>query len=269
MNNRKSERKLENVLEEKLLEYKKTTCEITAPNRDEEILKLLVYNEKKHKKSSLLEFFLGQFSLLGRFSLLWELIWLVAFVGLMYYSKYFLGKENMMLLLSALSPLLLIVFATDLSKVLNKSILEIEMTTKYSIAQILLFRLLVHEVIQFGIIFVGSLMGYLFFEQSIAKMLLYGYTPLIMASALFLMIVSRFSGKSLQYAGISISVVFIGIVWMFGSFDLFYTIFEERCMWIWEIIMCCSILLFAVDVIKMRKDVKISGIGTMRSIEML
>ena len=260
------------ILEEKLRKYGQRT-DIRGRHREERILSLLLLEEKTRGKGSFADFAKGQFCLLGRWSLLWELVWLVGFVLLMYGNQVFLDTDSVLPAVSMLSPLLLIAFASDLGRITNQSMLELEATTKYSVSQILLFRLLVHGGIQLGILFLGVLLCHQSLGQSLTKMLLYGYTPLIFSAAVLLLFVSRFTGEALQYAGVSISVLLITLLFALcksGAFlGRFGNPYAEGNMRVWEMILGGSIVAFGIEALQIRKGVRMDEIGSMRGIEML
>ncbi|MGN0426030.1 MAG: hypothetical protein ACI4FY_11990 [Acetatifactor sp.] len=259
-------------LEERLRSYGKCG-DIRGSHREERILSLLLLEEKTRNRWNFPDFAMGQFCLLGRWSLIWELVWLIGFLLLMYGNQGYFTTESVMPAVSMLSPLLLIVFAADIGRVTNQSMLEIESTTRYSVSQILLFRLLAHGGMQLGIVFVGIFVCHRSLGQSLTKMLLYGYTPLIFSGAVLLLFVSRFTGKALQYAGVSISVLLITLLFAFCRFGVFLHQFgnpyAEGNMWIWKAILWGSILVFGLEVMKIKKGVRMDEIGTMFGVEML
>lgn len=257
---------------EKILEeYKSETMKVSPKNRDENILKLLELSKKGH--GDFRDFVSGQLSMFGKVSLVWELVWLVFFIAISFNCKKIFGTQDVLPLISILSPFLLIVFATDIGKVTNRSVLEIEATTKYSISQILLFRLLTVEVTQLVMVFIGAMIWYKTMGYSLPHLLLYGYTPLVFSSAVLLLCISRFRGKAIQYAGVSITVLIVALLGVFCTMSSFegvrIDIFHPSNIWIWEIVLIASVVAFGLELILFRKGVKVNGIGTMRSIEML
>jgi len=262
-----------NKLDKLLAESKERSRMLRAPNREENILDLLERNDARRGHSDFRDFASGQLSVLGRFSLLWELAWLACFILLAKNDPGILGAGQALPLVSMLPPFLLIIFAADLGRVTARSMLEIEAATKYSVSQILLFRLLVHSAFQLMIVFGGILVCRQELGFSLARLLVYGYTPLVFSGAVLLACLSRFSGRALRNAGAAITVMTVlaeGTLRKVGAAgSILPDIFDTRYEWLWELTLGISAVWYAVQVIMIRKEVSIHEIGAMRSVEML
>ena len=264
-------------VEQKLLDYKNTSDLVNAPHREDRLLELLEYDQvlaktkhpKRQRLQNYLDFALGQFCIFGRMSFLWALLWLGVFAFAMRYRHSLFGTGLVMPIISALSPLLLILVSVDMGKVTNRSLLEIEACTKYSIGQVLIFRLLVHELLQVVLLFIACLLGSRLSGESLLRILLYGYTPLIISGAVFLLCISHFTGAALQYAGVSIAGITVCTLLTLAMLNdrtgSFLHIFAEQYLLWWKLALAAGLLLYGTELVRIKRKVRKDGIRIMLS----
>lgn len=260
-------------IEERLMQYSEETHKLTPSRREEKLLELLTIAEERRIGSGFWEFAKGQLGILGRFSLLWELGWLAMFFGASYYFRDLPAKEFTLPLISILSPFLLIIFAMDIGRITGRGILEIEAAAKYSLPQVLLFKGLVYEIMQLAVILLAGLLCRNSLGLPLGHAVLYGYTPLIFSGTLLLFCVSRFRGRSIQYAGMALTVATVALLMFLDKAQelqvIAFSIFAPENLWVWSVALVLSAAVYLLELVFIGKGVGIDDIGTMRSVEML
>ena len=167
-----------------LRQYGQTSKSIRCDRREENILKLMEMEGGQRSLLSFPAFARGQIGIMGRYCLLWYILWLVLFVwGLKGDGMCSLGDHRTEILLSVMPPFLLLLTAGDISRLFSDCMVELEKTTKYSPEQVFLVHFLSMTVIHFLLIPIGFLLAGNTASLGIRELLLYGYTPMTLAAA--------------------------------------------------------------------------------------
>ena len=104
------------------------------------------HRQGSHRQGSLGSFIWEQVGYLERYCLFWQALWLAVFLLVM---KFGIGQydwagqaEGVLAALSLLTPILVLITARAAAKVYQKTMLEIEYTTKYSLQSVVMIRML-------------------------------------------------------------------------------------------------------------------------------
>lgn len=176
--------------------------------REEKIRALLQIEPMPRTRGRRWQFVLEQIGYLGRYCLVWQVLWMVLFWYVMHHGILFPGageSENQVLvLISLLPPLLALLTVEPVTRVCQRSMLEIEYTTKYSLQSVVLVRMLAlgvfHAVILTAVIF-GIHTGA---DSDIGTLLVYGFTPMILVSGILMKLMQCCQGEALRSAGIGV-----------------------------------------------------------------
>lgn len=153
-------------------------------------------------------FVLEQIGYLGRYCLVWQAAWVALFWYLMHHGIPYMGigesENEVLVLISLLPPMLALLMVEAVTRVYQRSMLEIEYTTKYSLQSVVLVRMLAlggfHAVILAAVI-LGIRAGA---DSDIGTLLVYGFTPMILVTGILLKLMRCCQGETLRSAGIGV-----------------------------------------------------------------
>lgn len=212
-------------LKKKLKQYAAECRTLIPKEKEEQIVSLLqaesalrakaLLQEKAPYKTrgSTLSFVLEQIGYLGKYCLVWQIAWIVLFCYLMRYGvSYFFGEtggNGVLVMISLLPPLLVLLTVETITKVYQRSMLEIEYATKYSLREVVIVRMLFLGVFHSVILAVEIVALHKGLESEAGKLLVYGFTPMIIITGILLKIMQYYQGEQLRSAGIG---VYLGTV---------------------------------------------------------
>ena len=252
--------------------YRLTVKSIKCGRRDEKILELMEMANEKKRIIRFPEFALGQIGMVGKYCLIWYVAWLTVFVWCMTGSGFeILGNRQDKILLSILPPLLLMLTAGDISRVFYKSMPELEKTTKYSLEQIVMLRLLTMSVSHVLLVLAGILISGKSIFLNLTELLVYGYTPLILAAAFLLGLMRYLKGENLRLAGASIvagvmfSIVCVGRGLRIGTEVV--DIYAPRLLPVWKTAAAVGVIICVLEICILRKELLNDGIGNKQYFE--
>ena len=107
---------------------------------------------------------------------------LLAALGMLVYRR-MPGAESVYLLLGSLLPLLLVINITDLVRVYNGGMLELELATRYNLPQVCAARLLLFGLVDFALLGVAAALGAAALRTQLLTLLLYCLTPFTLMCA--------------------------------------------------------------------------------------
>lgn len=195
-------------------------CRMLIPKeKEEQIASLLQVNallqEKVPQKTrgSAFSFVLEQIGYLGKYCLVWQIAWIVLFWYLVRHGvNYFFGEAGgtgILVIISLLPPILVLLTVETVTKVYQRSMLEIEYATKYSLREVVIVRMLFLGIFH-SVIFVAEVIAlHKGLDSDAGKLLVYGFTPMIMITGILLKIMQYCQGEQLRGAGIG---VYLGTV---------------------------------------------------------
>lgn len=162
------------------------------------------------------DFALDQIGYLGRYCLVWQVLWVLLFWYLIHHGIPYLGageRENeILILVSLLPPLLTLLTVEEVTKVYQRSMLEIEYTTKYSLQSVVLVRMLAMSVFHAGIVAIVIFGIHAEADSEIGTLLVYGFTPMILVTGILTKCMQCCHGEQLRSAGIGVYALTVVLV---------------------------------------------------------
>ena len=168
------------------------------------------------KRGTVWNFIWEQIGYLGRYCLIWQVVWIALFFYMMQYGvSYFFGESDgngILVAVSILTPLLILLTVEEVTKVYHRSMLEIEYATKYSLRSAVMIRLsslcVVHALLP--VICIVCLHSRL--ESDMGRLLVYGFTPMVITTGILLKLMQYWQGELLRSAAVGIYVMTAALV---------------------------------------------------------
>ena len=204
---------------------------IDEEKKDAAIAVLVEKEIPVRKMGTFKEFLLSQLGFINKVVFFWQVVWaLLFFYAVRNWEIFHIANGNLCIL-SMAPPLLLMLTIDDVSRIYNRSMLEIEYATKYSLKKTVMARMFILSVTNGAILVIGMIYAK---EQTGLKgleILIYGLTPLILMTSLLLMFMKRWSGEQLKYAGATIYIIFAFVVLAARSDNM--NIYRKDLLWAW------------------------------------
>lgn len=194
-------------MEKKLRRYALTCRKIPKDAKEANIQKLLQLKPILRTRGTLWDFVLEQIGYLGRYCLLWQLLWLALFCYLMGQNILPLGGKSgneIFVLLSLLPPVLVLLTVGEITKVYQRSMLEIEQVTRYSLESVVIIRMLILCIFHSLILFFAILYLQDRADSHLEKLFIYGFTPMILMTGILLWLMKNFQGEQLKAWALSL-----------------------------------------------------------------
>lgn len=189
----------------------------------------------EHTRGTLYQFFLEQIGYVGRYCLVWQALWSVAFFWVMQAQiPQFIGGEEgggVLLAISLLAPLLVLLTAEEITKVYLKSMLEIEYATKYSLRSVVISRMAILCMAHSVVLAVCTVCLPEKEAVGALHLLVYGFTPMILMTGILMKLMQYFQGESLRSAAVGVYVLMV-ILAVVGSREYFGW-YQPSCFRIW------------------------------------
>lgn len=201
-------------IEKRLKQYASRQRQLHAAVRKEEkIQELLQIKPLLQTRGSYGDFILEQAGHLGRYCLVWQAAWLVLFHYLLTkgVDYLFLGNNGneVLVLMSLLPSVLVLITVEDITKVYQRSMLEIEHVTKYSLYHAVLIRMLILSIMHSAILTAGIIWLHASMDSSIGKLLVYGFTPMAVMTGALMKLMQYMQGDKLKAAGVALYVAVV------------------------------------------------------------
>lgn len=212
-------------LKKRLKQYAAECRSLVPKEKEEQIASLLqaeqVLQTKGVLQAKMLQntrgnavcFVLDQLGYLAKYCLAWQLAWILLFCYLMRNGVSYIlgetGESGILVMISLLPPILVLLTVETVTKVYQRSMLEIEYATKYSLREVVIVRMLFLGVVHSVILAVEIIVLHRGLESDAGKLLIYGFTPMIVTTGILLKIMQYCQGEQLRSAGIG---VYLGIV---------------------------------------------------------
>lgn len=226
-------------MEKKLRRCALSCRKIPEDAKEANIQKLLQLTPIPRTRGTLWDFVLEQVGYLGRYCLLWQLLWLALFCWLMEQNILPLGKKNgseIFVLLSLLPPVLVLLTVGEITKVYQRSMLEIEQVTKYSLEKVVVIRMLILCIFHSLILFSAILYLRGSSDSHLEKLFIYGFTPMILMTGILLWLMKNFQGEQLKVWALSLYGVILAFALLENTrhFDLYNpSYFNLWCLLFW------------------------------------
>jgi len=188
---------------------------ISEEKKNDVIAELVQKEMPIRKKSTFGEFVWAQIGFVNKMVWFWQGVWFLLFAYVVWRGKLFSVSNENLCLLSMAPPLLLLLTVEEVAKIYNRSMLEIEAATKFSLKKVVLTRMLTVSVVNGVLLLSGMVYAGTRMELEWAKVLVYSLTPLLLMTALLLKMMTRWNGEQLQYGAVVLYlclavVIFIG-----------------------------------------------------------
>lgn len=237
---RKKKRYYDRDLGRRLCQAGRGTIPLDREKKEAVIAAVLEREVPMRKICSFWEFLLAQLRFLNRMVVLGQALWLGLFLWAVWMGEGFFWENGSLCILSMAPPLLLLLAVDEIARVYNRSMLEIEYTTKYSLTEVVLSRLLISGTANGAVLFVGILLARSRSEVALLKTLVYSFTPLVLMTCLLLRLMKHWKGESLKYVSVC-CYVFLVMVILVGRMRP-WNIYQENCLGAWLILLLGGIV---------------------------
>lgn len=200
---------------EKRLQQYAAACEKIVPENKERRIRELMQTGIVRIRGNVWNFIWEQIGYLGRYCLIWQALWIVVFWYMVRYGVSHLGGKDsssgILVTVSILTPLLVLLTVEQVTKVYQKSMLEIEYVTKYSLRSAVMIRMSVLCVVHAVILVICVLCLHSRIEAEAGQLLVYGFTPMIIVTAALFCLMQRFEGDLLRSAAMGVYALTAGL----------------------------------------------------------
>lgn len=218
-------------IKRELRKYAATCKKITPPDRESGIRRLLQGNESaagdiSRIKGSLWTFVLEQIGWMERYCLFWQVAWIILFRYMLGDGAAFIGggsEKEILTMISILPPLLVLLTVEEIAKVYQRSMLEIEYATKYSLRTAVMIRMAVLCVAHLLILSICVLCRQSLPDSDTGRILVYGLTPMVLMTGVILKLMQYFQGDRLRNAAVGVWLL-MAVLLIIGNARYF-----ERC----------------------------------------
>ncbi len=236
---------------EKRLKQYAAACENILPEKKEErIRELLQTGQGFRTRGNLWDFIIEQMGYLGRYCLFWQALWAVCFCYLMRHGiPWFIditGNGNgkgVFVMISLLPPLLVLLTVEEVTKVYQRSMLEIEYAAKYSLRSAVMVRMLALCVFHSMVLAVCIVCLHSRLDAAMGKLFVYGFTPMILVTGGLLKLMQFYQGEVLRSASVSLYLL-MAVLAIIGSTGYFQW-YQPDCFRVW-CVMCMIGILFVI-----------------------
>lgn len=191
-------------IKKKLKRYKALSRSVWPEEKEKRIKELLLLKPALRTRGSWRDFIFEQAGYLERYCLIWQILWMLLFVFLTRYGGLQIqeeeSEEGMLVLFSLLPSLLVLLTVEEITKVYQKTMLEIEYATKYSLQSVVMIRMAVLCIFNFLILTVSVFWGNAFTAFQVSKLIVYSFTPMILMMGILLKLMQYFQGEVLRNA---------------------------------------------------------------------
>ena len=174
-------------------------------------IKDLTVDSISRTRGTLWNYVWEQIGYLGKYCLIWQTVWIALFWYMMRYgaSQFFGGNnENEILVaISTLSPILVLLTAEEVTKVYQRSMLEIEYATKYSLRSAVMIRMAALCVMHSFMLIICIICLHSRMESNMGRLLIYGFTPMILVTGILLKLMQHYQGDLLRSAAVGIYIL--------------------------------------------------------------
>lgn len=233
-------------------EVKKILQECSIPKYDEKsLMKTIELINKNYDmvrfRSSNKEFILSQISCIKKRT--WVLqIFILSFLCMTFYNMSTKSQAGFIeiSLIAILAPLLVIVNIDEISRIYNRSMLEIEYSTKNSLKKVLVTRMSILGVMDSIALIIMMIFASNFMNISIVRVIVYTLLPFNLVCIGSLELMKYFKGTALNYACTVYSILMIAILLLGRSNRI--GIYANEFTTIWSIMYVITVIVFAIEI---------------------
>lgn len=226
------ERQLQIIAKEKI--------RLEEEKKQENIQRIVEMELPVSKTGTIKDFICSQISFLNKTVLLWQAVWMIVFFYLLEKGELFHVEYEMLCLVSMAPPLLLLLTVEEVTRVYQRSMLEIEYATKYSLKKVVMIRLLILSVANGFVLLVGVFVAKNQLQLTLIDVILYGMTPLIWMACVILLLMKKWMGEQLTYAAVGCYGIFCFVLAV-GRIKRF-SIYAEGYREVWMLLLVCGVI---------------------------
>lgn len=231
---------------EKRLKRYAVECEKIMPQEKEHRIELLLQLELPPcTRGTIRDFIMEQIGFLGKYCLFWQAAWLALFCYLVRYGMpYYFRIEDgsrILVVVSLLPPLLVLLTVEEITKVYQRSMLEIEYATKYSLRNVVVVRMLVLCVFHFMLVAAAIIGLHINLDSDIGKLCVYGFTPMVIETGILMKLMQRFEGEQLR--GMSVGAYVLTVILVIIGGTEYFGWYRAECFRWWCIVCAAGMLL--------------------------
>lgn len=204
------------------------------------VIAMLMEKEAPIRKTAgFKEFLISQLGFMNKIVFFWQAVWALLFFYALWNGAIFNVTNESLCILSIAPPLLLLLSVDNVSHIYNRSMLEIEYAAKYSLKKAVMVRMFILTVINGVFLTAGMIFAKRQLGLKTLETLLYGLTPLILMTFLLLLVMKRWNGEQLKYAGASVYAICAVVVLVGGRESV--NIYRESLVWAWLMLFATGI----------------------------
>lgn len=227
-------------LRKKLHQIAREDIPFDREKKEAVIAAVLTGEAAMRKTCSFWEFLLAQLRFLNRMVFLGQALWLGLFLWAVWMGEGVFWENGILCILSMAPPLLLLLSVDEMARVYNRSMLEIECTTKYSLKEVVLSRLLISGTTNGAILLAGILLAGSHSGVALLETLVYSLTPLVLMICLLLLLMKRWKGEQLKYVSVCCYVFLVLMILVGRSRP--WNIYRENFLGIWLLLLLGGIV---------------------------
>lgn len=246
ISNKEIERQLHDIGRQKVT--------LEEAKKQENIQQIVKLDLPVSKSGTIKDFFYSQICFLNKMVVFWQLAWMICFYCLLEKSDLIAINNEVLSLVSMAPPLLLLLTVEEITKVYQRSMLEIEYATKYSLEKVVMVRLLILSVMNGFVLLLGALVAKNQLQITLIDVILYGMTPLIWMTCVILMLMKKWMGEQLKYTAIGCYGVFLLLLMMSGKKQV--SIYTETYRSVWMLLLFIGITVLIYQVMRLHRYLK-------------
>lgn len=214
-----------------LRQYAAVCAKIQPREKECRIEALLQIEPIPRRRGKLHNFILEQLGYLGRYCLVWQALWAVVFCCLMKHGTVQFpwgdSRHSVLLTISLLPPLFVLLTVEEITKIYQRSMLEIEYAAKYSLKSVVMIRMLALCVMHSVILSACILFLHKGLDSGLGQLLIYGFTPMIAVTDVLLIAMRRCREEVLWSTAfgayvLTVIVAVVGSTERFGWYEPVY-----------------------------------------------
>ncbi len=179
---------------------------LTESQREDAIQKIAECKVPMRTRASFGEFVKEQVCFINKMVFVWHILWLALFVAAVAKGDFKLFGGTDLCLLSMAPPLLSLCTVNELAKIYCRGLLEIELTTKYSLAKAVMMRLFLLSLCTGIVLLVACVPAKYIMGIRYGRVLVYTLTPMLCMSGCLLCLMEKLQGQKLLYAAFALYI---------------------------------------------------------------
>ncbi len=216
----------------RLKQASKIDSKLEEEKKEEQIGKLLFKQVPAKTRGSFSAFIWSQIGFMDKKVLLGQGLWILFFLYMMWSGNVIHIANETLYVLSMAPPILLLLTVEEIAKIYNKSMIEIEYATKYSIRRLVLVRLLLLSLVNGVLLLCGLVFVKRQIQLELIEILVYGLTPLTIMTLMSLKLMEKWKGEQLKYMSITLYAILSFIVLLGGNEYINIYTQEAFCLWV-------------------------------------